>query len=156
MQNHHFAHKSFNLRQRTCTLPQQNHHFGLERSHGTPLVDPPLGGINRRMVSAKSKFCFHELSIYGEELAFYLNRTTTLSSSRPRGTPLVDPPLGSQSAIRVAQNGSEPLERDPLTAQDWSLDLQGTTTFVANGPVRPPRSSPLGGAMCERVRSTFL
>ena len=75
-------------------------------------------------------------------VSFYLNRTTTLSASRPRGITLVFPPLGGQSAIGVAQSDHESFKRDAIDAHRWSVYLNRTTTLSANGPAQPPWSSP--------------
>ena len=74
--------------------------------------------------------------------SFYLNRTTTLSASRPRVPTLVLPPLGGQSAIGVAQSDHEALKRDTSMRRKWSFYLNRTPTLGANGPAISPRSSP--------------
>ena len=76
------------------------------------------------------------------EWSFYLNRSTTLSASRPRAITLAFPPLGGQTAIGVAQSDHCRSQERHLHAPQWSFYLNRTTTLVANGPVSPPWSSP--------------
>ena len=61
---------------------------------------------------------------------------------RPRANTLVDPPLGGQSAIGVAQSDHEAPQRDSFYGKELAFYLDRTTTLVANGSVSPPWSSP--------------
>ena len=73
-------------------LPQQNDHFGRERPRVITLGAPPLGGQTAIGVAQSDHEALQRDTIHVTEWSFYLNRTTTLSSSRPREISLVDPP----------------------------------------------------------------
>ena len=83
-------------------LPQQNDHFERERPRDNTLVFPPLGGQSAIGVAQSDHEALKRDTSMRRKWSFYLNRTTTLSASRPRDSTLVFRPLGGQSAIGVA------------------------------------------------------
>ena len=72
---------------------QPNDHFGRERPRVFTLVDPPWGGQTAIGVVQSDHEALQRDSLYEKELAFYLNRTTTLPRTSPRKHPGL-PPLG--------------------------------------------------------------
>ena len=70
------------------------------------------------------------------DCSFYLNRTTTLSASRPRATTLVSPTLGRQTAIGVSKIevfwfSTNAWKLQPKTwqgSQLWSIKAVNTNT----------------------------
>ena len=68
-------------------LPQQNDHFERESAPRPHPGLPPLGRPAQSDHEALKR-----VSFYGKELAFYFNRTATLSANGPRDITLVVPP----------------------------------------------------------------
>ena len=66
--------------------------------------------------------------------SFYLNRTITLSASRPRATTLVSPPWEAKLREGSLKVTIEALKRDTIDAPEGSFYLNRTITFVASRP----------------------